>query len=208
MALVAIRVCDGAEMEAFALSSEEWRTLQRQPLGTFVMPGTSWPAILKTSIRGLQFFAHAPGYVGSNPEPETEEHRAAKLSIVLALRSAGFTAKVEQPGKTPNGHEWQADVLCVIDGQPLAFEVQVSQQTLEEYRSRTQRYLDSGVRSIWLVRAPGHFKALSKALFYDALKAGTPAQVRPAFAKQDLPVFPLEFEHRKEEPVPEIRTVG
>lgn len=157
------------------------------------MPRSRWPAVLKRSIRGLQFFAHSPGFPGSTSQPESEEHRAAKFAVVNALRSAGFIAKVEQTGQSPDGKEWQADVLCTASGKSIAFEVQFSQQTLQEYRFRTLRYAEAGIATIWMVKAPGHYSALSKALYYEAVQANRSIGDRPSFASKELPLFPLEL---------------
>lgn len=193
MALVAIRAVNGQEVESFTASAEEWWQMQLEPPGTYLMPGSRWPAVLKRSIRGLQFFAHSPGFPGAKSQPESEEHRAAKLAVVKALRSAGYSAKVEQTGQSPDGKEWQADVLCTTAGKTFAFEVQLSQQTLQEYRHRTRRYADAGIAAIWLVKTPSHFAALSKALFYEAHQSNQGIGDRPVFANRDLPLFPLEI---------------
>ena len=56
--------------------------MREQARGTFLMMGTHWPAVLKRSIRGVQFFAHAPGFQGSKPEPESERHQLAKIEHI------------------------------------------------------------------------------------------------------------------------------
>lgn len=193
MPLVATRSRDSQEVESFMVSSDEWQLMQRQPLGTFIIPGIDWPAIPKRSIKGLQFFAHAPGFPGSQTNPESEEHRYAKLAVLKALRSAGFSAKVEQSGQTPDGQDWQADVLCHTDQGQIAFEVQCSHQTLDEYRLRTKRYAASGIFAAWLVKAPGNVATLSKALYYEATRANLPIGSRPIFSCSDLALFPMEI---------------
>lgn len=110
------------------------------------MAGTGWPAILKRSIRDLQFFAHAPGHPGVKPWPESEHHMLAKIGIAGALRAAGHTAWVEKTESSPVGEQWQADVLCQAGERVITFEVQLAQQTLEGYEARCHRYTDSGVQ--------------------------------------------------------------
>lgn len=47
---------------------------------------------------------------------------------------------------------WIADVMAIHDsGKWLAFEVQLSIQSEEEYIRRSQRYLDDGVGPVWIV---------------------------------------------------------
>lgn len=58
-------------------------------------------------MRGLQFFAAAPGMAGATA-PESVEHQIAKIKLVLGMRAAGHKAKAEQPGATPLGDQWQA----------------------------------------------------------------------------------------------------
>lgn len=81
MPLVAYRATTGEEIEAFSVEPAQWDRLRKEPLGAFLMAGTDWPAVLKRSIRGVQFFAHAPGYTGPKPEPESEHHRQAKIAV-------------------------------------------------------------------------------------------------------------------------------
>lgn len=197
MPLIAIRVRDGAEIESFSVREDEWKTMKKEPIGSYIMRGSEWPAILKRSIRGLHFFAHAPGFKGAKPEPESMEHLQAKAIIAKALRAAGYTAVVEKPGISKNGEAWQADVFCETASGDIAFEIQLSQQTLEDYLTRTFRYQQSGVKCIWLVRSPGHFKALSKALVYKLHDEGKPWQNSRAHIS-DLAATGLEFEKGNE----------
>lgn len=44
-----------------------------------------------------------------------------------------------------------------------------------------------------MAKAPGHFAALSKALFYEAHQSNRAVGDRPVFANRDLPLFPLEI---------------
>jgi len=180
LALTAIRASDGTEIESFSVLPNEWRAMRAQSAGSFLMMGTHWPAILKRSIRGVQFFAHAPGFLGAKPEPESEYHQIAKITIAKALRTAGYTAWVERSGTSPNGEPWQADVLCQANARMIAFEVQLAQQTLEQYEARSARYSRSGVRCVWLVRAPRHYGTLGKAIYYRSHEQGSTLAVRPS----------------------------
>lgn len=150
MPLLAYRATDGLPVEAFDVPRDQWAVWSKLPVGTFWLGKDRWPAILKRSPRGLQFFAHAPGY-GGMTEPETIEHQLAKIGIVRGLRAAGVEAKIEVPGSTPNGEAWQADVLATIEGRPVAIEVQWSYQHWDDYRCRTARYAASNVLCIWVM---------------------------------------------------------
>jgi hypothetical protein len=191
LALIAIRASDGAEIESFSVPSKEWRAMREQARGTFLMMGTQWPAVLKRSIRGVQFFAHAPGFQGSKPEPESERHQLAKITIAKALRAAGYTAWVERPGTSPDGEPWQADVLCQADARMIAFEVQLAHQTLEEYEARNARYTRSGVTCVWLVLAPKQYGTLAKAIYYRLRSQGATLAARSSLPH--LAALPLEL---------------
>lgn len=205
MTLIAIRADDGLEVESFSVPTAEWDTMRRLPLGTFKMIGSAWPAVLKRSIRGMQFFAHAPGFPGTKPEPESEQHAWAKIAIAKALRAAGHTAWVEHSGTSPSGESWQADVLCKTQEQVIAFEVQLAQQTLDAYETRSARYADSGVKCVWLVRAPTHYGTLGKAIYYRLHQQGIIPAARPALPH--LAALPLDLGEAKAAPPEEMRVV-
>ncbi|MCK1506316.1 hypothetical protein IVB21_15655 [Bradyrhizobium sp. 18] len=109
---------------------------------------------MKTSARGLNFFAHkSRGPCRSGPE--AEEHLALKLLAVAAARRAGWDCSTEARGASPSGEAWTADVLAQKGRHKIAIEVQLSSQTNEEILRRQERYRQSGVRCLWLVRQPG-----------------------------------------------------
>lgn len=205
MTLIAIRANDGLEVESFSVPAAEWERMRRLPLGTFRMIGSAWPAVLKRSIRGTQFFAHAPGFTGTKPEPESEQHAWAKIAIAKALRAAGHTAWVERSGTSPSGESWQADVLCQTKERLIAIEVQLAQQTLETYETRSARYADSGVNCVWLVRAPAHYGALGKAIYYRLHQQGIDPPARPALPH--LAALPLTLGTAKNAALEEMRVV-
>lgn len=205
MSLIAIRASDSQEVEAFSVTPDEWNAMRSQPLGSFVMPTTRWPAVLKRSIRGTQFFAYAPGYSGTRPEPESEEHRQAKATIARALRAAGYPAWVERSGSTPQGEQWQADVLCHADNRVIAFEVQLAQQTLEDYEARTARYQRAGVTCVWLVRAPKHYEAVGRAIYYRLKKNGGSIGYRPSLPH--LALLPFNPGTAKSGPIEDMQVV-
>lgn len=152
MPLIAYSASTGEEVESFSAPPETWIAWRRLPIGSFLVGKDRVPAVLKRSSKGLQFFACAPGHGGAT-EPESIEHQLTKIALVQGLRAAGYQARVEQPGRSPLGEEWVADVLAEANGRLIAFEVQLSQQHWDQYRQRTQRYLTSGVKCLWLVRS-------------------------------------------------------
>lgn len=187
MALIAQRAATGEEVESFSISQEDWREIKRQPLGTFLICGTDWAAVPKTSSTGLQFFAYAPGYVGSKPEPESHEHCLTKISIVRALRAAGFMAKVEYRWQGAPGESWQADAYAELGQSKYAFEVQFSSQTLETFEERTARYGRAGVQCVWLVPFGKRNDFLIKAIVRQRKEVGLPERTSDGLLSYALP---------------------
>lgn len=190
MTLIAIVAATGREVESFTTPPDVWAQWRKLPMGAFVIGRHRTPAVLKRSGRGLQFFAAAPG-LGGATAPESIEHQIAKIKLVMGMRAAGHQAKVEQPGATPSGEEWQADVLVQTARGPLAVEVQMSQQHWDEYRNRTARYRASGVSVVWLVRG-SHFNALGNSRIRHHLDKGWSVDEAMNRAMDDMPCIPLD----------------
>ena len=190
MTLIATVSATGMEVESFTTHPDAWAQWRKLPMGTFVIGRDRTPAVLKRSARGLQFFAAAPGMAGVTA-PESIEHQIAKIKLVLGMRAAGHQARVEHPGSTPSGEQWQADVLVQTERGPLAVEVQLAQQHWDEYRSRTARYRASGVSVVWLVRG-AHFKALGNSRIRFLMTQGWTRDEAMNRALEDMPCIPLD----------------
>lgn len=190
MTLIATVAASGLEIESFTTPSDVWAQWRKLPMGTFVIGRHRIPAVLKRSVRGLQFFAAAPGMAGVTA-PESIEHQIAKIKLVLGMRAAGHQARVEQPGATPSGEEWQADVLVQTTRGPLAVEVQLAQQHWDAYRSRTARYRASGVSVVWLVRS-SHLEALARSKTRHLVELGLPPEAALHQVMDDMPCIPLD----------------
>lgn len=164
---IAYRASTGLTAEAFSATDGEWAAICAAPRGTWLMPRSAWPAIPKTSIRGLRFFAHHSGYTGILPQPESYAHTRLKIDIVKAARALGYRAELEVAGSDPDGAEWIADALVYGDEGRMAFEIQLSSQHLRDFRARTERYRNSGVRCCWIVSDLTVGARLSKAIAYE-----------------------------------------
>lgn len=193
MALLAYLHDSPEPVESFSATPEQWAAWRELPVGAFQLQVGELrvPAVLKRSPLGLQFFACAPGYAGVT-EPKSIEHQFAQVELVRGLRAAGFQARVEQPGQAPDGAAWVADVMAEADGQRYAFEVQLSQQHLDDYRMRTERYVRSGVKVVWLVRSK-HMQALTVARYRKMVREGVDKELALNQEFPDMPCLPLEL---------------
>ncbi|RQU68112.1 hypothetical protein DF141_28340 [Burkholderia cenocepacia] len=142
---------DGRPVDAAAFSIPEWDLLKESTqLGDFLMPCCRAPAVLKTSINGLPFFAHLSGECAT--APETQWHRSGKAAVLAALNGMGIAGAEEVPGASPGGDRWEADVLFSVAGRAIVIELQRSYQHLRDFMRRQERYIASGVECYWLVR--------------------------------------------------------
>lgn len=147
---------NGADIFAFDLSPEEWKTLMsRNRGGHFLkMPCCDAGVTLRRSGRGTQHFVHK--VIGNcTSAPETEDHLRLKQIAVEVARRYGWTVGTEVRGSTADGEEWIADVLARKNSAAVAIEIQWSPQTPEETSRRQERYRKSGVRCLWLFRHKG-----------------------------------------------------
>ncbi|WP_107675013.1 hypothetical protein [Agrobacterium sp. LAD9] len=152
MGQIAYLAATGEMIEAFSVTDTVWDALCKLPKGSMTMPRTNWPATAKTSIKGLRFFSHYPGFPGGLPKPESYAHTRLKIDVVRSLRSMGFKANIEVAGASSLGEEWVADVLAEnVDGSRIAFEIQLSSQHLRDFLRRTDRYERSGVKVCWII---------------------------------------------------------
>ncbi|MPM58327.1 hypothetical protein SDC9_105158 [bioreactor metagenome] len=190
MTLIATIAATGKDVESFTTPPDIWAQWRKQPIGTFVIGRHRTPAVLKRSPRGLQFFAAAPGE-GGVTAPESIEHQIAKIQLVQGMRAAGYEAKVEYPGSTPSGEEWQADVFVQAPHGRVAIEVQMSQQHWDDYRSRTARYKASGVFVVWLIRGV-HHDAVGKSRIRYLMSQGLQQAEAMNHDMDDMPCIPLD----------------
>lgn len=142
---------------AFRYSAEMWTELRQENAQSkhLRMPCCDSSVVLKTSKCGTRFFAHMRTGMCATA-PEHAEHLLAKDTIARAAESAGWNAQTEVSGASSAGEAWTADVMCSKDGVRgrVAFEVQLSPQTIEETEFRQARYRRSEIRALWLMRSP------------------------------------------------------
>lgn len=139
------------------------------------MPCCGERAVAKTSRLGTQYFAHYRKSESCDFEPESKEHLLLKEIVAVAASESGWEVVTEGSGQSNDGQQWRADVLCKRSKTSVALEVQLSKQTLEEFKVRQGRYRNSAVRAAWFV---------DKNQFHHS-------KPRPC---QDLPIFYVDWE--------------
>ncbi len=181
----------GDRLLAFDLTPADWTLLaeRNRRQRHLRMPCCGAEVSLRRSKLGTQFFAHKK--VGSCvTAPETEGHLRLKQLAVEVARSRGWDAETEVTGRGANGEPWRADVLARRGDARIAIEIQWSSQTDEETLRRQERYRQSGVRGLWLIRHGGFplSNALPAAQLIEA-SDGYLAELPQKFvARQSMPV--------------------
>lgn len=144
---------DDQPIWASQFSGAEWDALKVQSQAdpaSFRMPCCQSRAVLKTSINGVQFFAHYSDECAT--APETIWHIQAKDLLFGTLKVFGLVPQTEVTGGTGKDR-WRADVYFEFDGRKIAIELQRSYQNLREFEARQARYARYGVECYWLVRS-------------------------------------------------------
>jgi hypothetical protein len=143
---------DGKRVDATRHTKDAWSALKEsQDRKRLVMPQCGIRAVPKT-VQGTQFFAHhRTADCLIEHKSETPQHLAMKSALAQRIEAMpGWHALVEYPHPS---REWIIDVLAESHDrrQRIAFEVQLSSQTLVEYNRRSQRYFESDIFPVWLV---------------------------------------------------------
>jgi len=76
---------------------------------------------------------------------ETSKHDLIKAEIFLACNDLGFYATQEY-----NGKGWRTDVFAVKDTKKIAFEIQISPQSLKKTLERQEKYIRDEIIGCWL----------------------------------------------------------
>jgi hypothetical protein len=144
---------DGNRVDATTYTIEAWSELQEsEDRKRMVMPLCGIRAVAKTRGASTQYFAH---YRISGCKADHGGESLQHLAMKTALRDRidaieGWHAIVEYPHPS---REWTIDVLAQSDDKQrrIAFEVQLSSQTPEKYRYRSQRYFNDRVFPVWII---------------------------------------------------------
>lgn len=77
------------------------------------------------------------------------KHNRIQRQICIAFEALGIEAIQEHSGKG-----WSADVFVPNAGKPIAFEIQLSAQSLSKTIERQSRYIRDGIVGCWLFEKP------------------------------------------------------
>jgi hypothetical protein len=148
---------------------EQWAEVHHPGYKGLVCPECAHGMYARKPPNMVRHFAHNPGYprACSLTAAESAEHLRTKIFIAEAVRTLGWTAKIECPGDG-----WRADVLAISpSGQRrIAFEPQFATIHESTARERTQRHKASGIEAtVWLdAKGQESLTELSRGrLFYD-----------------------------------------
>ena len=157
---------NGERVVSLNFSTDDWLLLKanyREQALCCNDPECRSPMIPKTyHSTGTQYFAHKSKNVSClyGGGVESREHLYLKEIIFNTAKKLGFSPDFEVFLKIR-----RADVLVCDD---IVFEVQLSQQSLQEYMQRSQDYWDLGKKGYWVVReaeSPEHSRLPYPAVF-------------------------------------------
>jgi competence CoiA-like predicted nuclease len=80
---------------------------------------------------------------------DTKKHARIQKEIVSACQDLGIEA-IQEFG----GRGWRADVFVPNNGKPIAFEIQLSPQSLKRTLNRQSKYIRDGIIGCWLFENP------------------------------------------------------
>ncbi|WP_159701477.1 competence protein CoiA [Arthrobacter sp. 18067] len=142
---------NGERIDATQVAHEQWRALvDDRNYASLVLIECGLRAS-RVTLRGLQFFRHHRDVACSiEHKAESEQHLTMKRALKDKINAAaGWHAEVEHAHPE---RAWIADVMSIhISGKRLAFEVQLSPLSEDEYIRRSQRYADDCVGVVWIV---------------------------------------------------------
>ena len=123
--------------------------LASQAHAPFICPDCNEEVILKAGRRSVNHFAHTNPIACHFAQNESDEHRRCKQEIFEALQRMPNvrSAALERPLGTN-----RPDVSAIINGVPVAIEVQISSLSIDTIMRRTIDYHRRGIFVLWLLQ--------------------------------------------------------
>jgi competence protein CoiA len=138
--LLAKRVSDGQIVEAY---------FENERNGPFRCPDCNELVSLRSGDKRVNYFAHVNPFACEFAVPESDAHLRCKLEIFEALQkhlNANEVAMERRLGSV------RPDVFAIINGVPVAIEVQISSLSVETIMARTIEYHRKGIYVLWLLQ--------------------------------------------------------
>ena len=140
---------NNVRVQSFNYSDDEWDQLKKNRSSLDIrMICCQNRGILRTSPLGTHFFAHYRKGDCDAPA-ESKEQLLAKNIIAKTVQECGWKTSTEYNGKTPDGEDWKVDVYAERGKTKIAFEVQLTHQSDDEYQRMQKQFIDSGIRCAW-----------------------------------------------------------
>ncbi len=114
----------------------------------FFCPVCGDEVILKTGATKVNYFAHKNPLVCRYDANESADHRRCKFEIYQALLRHPNVEKAAM--ERPLGTN-RPDVSAIINGVPVAIEIQISSLSEETIKFRTMEYARKGIYVLWLL---------------------------------------------------------
>jgi len=122
-------------------------TVSEREHAPFVCIGCGVELVLKKGRIKVHHFAHKPPHSCHRSEGESIEHMSCKLEIYNELLKRNNVTNVQLEHNLGTA---VADVYAVIDGVPVAIEIQRSKLSVNEIIRRTKEYTRLKVNVIWI----------------------------------------------------------
>lgn len=113
----------------------------------FHCPGCQKELVLRKGKIKVHHFGHKPPYSCKRGEGESEIHRTCKQSIYEELSKIPHVTNLDVE---VDFGDVIADVYCLINGVPVAIEVQRSNLSVNYITERTKSYEKLGIHVLWL----------------------------------------------------------
>ena len=141
---------DNIEYISFTIKEDDWFLVKKDDefKSNLIMPCCNERAIMKNSSLGLQYFSHyrkgSCTYTG-----ESIEHLMLKKEIYEILIKQNYKVEIEKNLQFDD-YLIRPDIYLELDGYKIAFEIQVSNQSLDTVNERTKKYADRDIIVVWL----------------------------------------------------------
>lgn len=148
---------DAQERVVDLTREEDWERVWRTgiPMICRDCAGQVWA---KRSHLGIRFMAHAHASDCASGG-ESDAHNRLKRALADLAREQGWIADVEAMPGPHDDEQWRADLLVThpATSARVAVEVQLSPQTADDAKARTNRYSRDGITTLWVSTTAQHW---------------------------------------------------